>query len=148
MAQAPIVWSDRIAAFSETMMNATIQLRDPALITDSGYNVETNTYTPVGNPVVATDIPARIQPVRLAVDTVGGSTNNPSGEVRIRVQIPRTAYSGKISRGWQVRVLTATRNPELLDYLFVVDANVNSSWRASNTIECSVNVENDPSWSA
>lgn len=129
-------------------MNATIQLRDPALITDSGYNVETNTYTPVGNPVVATDIPARIQPVRLAVDTVGGSTNNPSGEVRIRVQIPRTAYSGKISRGWQVRVLTATRNPELLDYLFVVDANVNSSWRASNTIECSVNVENDPSWSA
>lgn len=148
MAQEPVVWSDVIAAKSLEYMNAVVELRNPALITDPGYNVATNTYTPVGDPVVATGIPARIQPVRMAVDIAGGATSNPGGEVRVRVQIPRTAYSGKIKRGWQVRVLTAERNPELLDYLLVVDSSVNSSWRASATLECSVNVENDPTWSA
>lgn len=144
VAQVPVSFADRIAAVSETFMNATIQLRNPELQT-STYDAVTGEYVFTGDPVVATGVKARIQPIRLAVD-VSGSTSNPSGEVRIRVQIPRTAYSGKIIRGWQVRVLTADRNTELLDYLFVVDAAVDSSWRASHTIECSVNVENDPAW--
>jgi len=67
--------------------------------------------------------------------------------VRLRVQIPRTSVTGKIQRGWIVRVTEATRNPELLDYVLVVDAAVDSSWRASITIECSVNVENEGEWS-
>jgi len=54
---------------------------------------------------------------------------------------------GKIQRGWIVRVTEATRNPELLDYVLVVDAAVDSSWRASITIECAVNVENEGEWS-
>ena len=128
-------------------MNASVEIRNPALVT-STRDVETNQVVTTGDPVVATDIDARIQPIRGAMEVTGGQVANPSGEVRIRVQIPRTAYSGKINRGWQIRVLSASRNPELAGYLFVVDANVNSSWRASNTIEATVNVENDPNWSA
>lgn len=147
MAQAPVTWSDAIAAVSDGFKNAVIELRDPSLVT-STRDVETNQVVTTGNPVIATNLEARIQPIRGAMDVSGGQVSNPSGEVRIRVQIPRTAYDGKINRGWQIRVISAERNPELVDYLFVVDANVNSSWRASNTIEATVNVENDPNWSA
>lgn len=143
--RAPLVWADVIGEISDTYKNATISLLDPSLVT-SDFDVETNTYTQTGNPVVAEDIDARVQPVRLAVDTRAASTGNPSGEVRIRVQIPRASFAGKAQRGWLVRVTAADRNPELLDYLFVVDANVNSSWRASNTIEATVNVEADANW--
>lgn len=147
MAQAPSNWPDAIATVSEAFMNAIIELRDPTLVTTT-RDVETNAVVTTGDPVIATNLEARIQPIRGSMDVSGGQVSNPSGEVRIRVQIPRTAYAGKILRGWQIRVISAERNPTLVDYLFVVDANVNSSWRASNTIEATVNVENDPNWSA
>ena len=143
--RTPLVWASVIEEVSDTYKNATISLIDPSRVT-STFDVNTNQFVQTGNPVVAEDIDARVQPVRLAVDTRAGSTGNPGGEVRIRVQIPRTAFSGKVQRGWLVRVTAADRNPELLDYLFVVDANVNSSWRASNTIEATVNVEADANW--
>jgi hypothetical protein len=142
MAQSPVEWADRIAAVSDRFKNATITIIDPSLIT-STYDPVTDTYTPTGDGIVAEDIAARIQPVRLAVDMQGGATMNPTGEVRVRIQIPRTAYAGRVEHGWRIRVISADRNPELLEYLFTVDANVNSSWRASNTIEASVNVENE-----
>jgi len=145
MAQGPMVWSDRIAAFSDTMKNAVVDILDPSLVT-SIYNVDTNVTTYSGDPVIAAGVAARIQPVRLAVDTRGASTANPSGEVRLRVQIPRTSVTGKIQRGWIVRVTEATRNPELTDYVLVVDAVVDSSWRASITIEVAVDVENESTW--
>jgi len=146
MAQAPAVWADSIGTVSDEFKNAVVDILDPSLVTSS-YNVDTNVTTYSGDPVIAAGIAARIQPVRLAVDTRGASTANPSGEVRLRVQIPRTSVTGKIQRGWIVRVTEATRNPELLDYVLVVDAAVDSSWRASITIECAVNVENEGEWS-
>lgn len=145
--RAPLVWANVIGEVSDDYKNATISLINPALVS-STFDVDTNSYTSVGNPVVAEGIDARVQPVRLAVDVRAGSTGNPSGEIRIRVQIPRTAYSGKIQRGWLIRVTAADRNPELLDLLFVVDSDVNSSWRASHTVEATVNVEADANWAA
>lgn len=139
--RSPVVWADAIAAVSDEYKNATVSLIDPSLVTTT-FDVDTNQTVQVGNAVIASDIAARVQPIRLSVDQRAGATGNPSGEVRMRVQIPRTAYSGKIRRGWQVRVTEATRNPELEDYLIVVDAVVDSSWRASITIEGMVNVEN------
>lgn len=140
--RAPTVWADAIGVASDGFKNATVDILDPSLVT-STFDVATNGYTFVGNPVIASDIPARVQPVRLAVDQRAGATGNPSGEVRMRVQIPRDSFSGKIKRGYQIRVTEATRNPELENYLIVVDAEVNSSWRASITVEGMVNVENE-----
>ena len=146
MAQAPAVWAASIGTVSDEFKNAVVDILDPSLVI-SIYDVDTNVTTYSGDPVIAAGVAARIQPVRLAVDTRGASTANPSGEVRLRVQIPRTSVTGKIQRGWIVRVTEATRNPELLDYVLVVDAAVDSSWRASITIECAVNVENEGEWS-
>lgn len=139
--RAPVVWASAIGVVSDSYKNATVSLLDQSLVT-STYNASTNTYTHVGDPVVVSGVAARVQPIRLQVDQRGAQTGNPSGEVRMRVQIPRTAYSEKIQRGWQVRVDEATRNPELENYLLIVDAVVDSSWRASITIEATVNVEN------
>ena len=140
--RSPVVWADAIAAVSDEYKNATVSLIDPSRV-QSTFDADTNVTVQVGNPVVAADIPARVQPIRLSVDQRAAQTGNPTGEVRMRVQIPRTSYSGKIRRGWQVRVTAADRNPELENYLIVVDAVVDSSWRASITIEGMVNVEND-----
>jgi len=145
MAQTPVVWADSVGTISDEFKNATVTILDPSLIT-STYNVDTGVTSQTGDPVIVAGVLARIQPVRLAVDTRGGTTGNPSGEVRMRVQIPRTAYVGKIRRGWIVNVTAASRNPELLDYVLVVDAVINSSWRASTTIECTVDVENVSDW--
>lgn len=143
MAQSPVEWPDRIAAVSDQYKNATITLIDPSLASvGEDYDPVTGVYTPGASGIVAEDIPARVQPVRLAVDMQGGATMNPSGEVRVRIQIPRSSFAGRVENGWRIKVTSADRNPQLLDYLFTVDANVNSSWRASNTIEASVNVEN------
>jgi hypothetical protein len=137
--RAPSQWADSIANVSTQFMNATVDILDPSEVV-STFDVDTNAYTSTGNAVVAENISARVQPVRLSVDSRGGG--NPSGEVRIRVQIPRDSYSGRIKRGWLISVTAAERNPELLGYLFVVDSEVNSSWRATTTIEATVNVEN------
>lgn len=137
-----VAWADAIAKVSDEFKNATVSLIDPSLVTTT-FDVETNETVQVGDPVVASGIAARVQPIRLSVDQRAAQTGNPSGEVRMRVQIPRASYSGKIRRGWQVRVTSADRNPELENYLIVVDAVVDSSWRASITIEGMVNVENE-----
>ena len=134
-------WSDAIGRTSDLYKNATITLLNPALVTTT-FDVNTNLPVVVGDGIVVANIPARIQPVRLSVDSAAGATNNATGEVRLRIQIPRNAYSGRIARGWHVKVTQADRNPSLTRYLFFVDSNINSSWRASNTIEVTTNVEN------
>lgn len=138
------VWSDIIAEVSDTMKPDRIELLDPSLVS-STYNVDTGTYVTTGNPVVATDVSARIQPFRVSVDVGANGTGNPSGEIRVRVQIPRTSVTGRIQRGWQVRVLKSERTPDLPTYLLFVDSVVNSSWRASITLECTVNLDNEVS---
>jgi len=146
MAQAPTVWADSIGTVSDEFKNAVVDILDPSLVI-SIYDVDTDVTTYSGDPVIAAGIAARIQPVRLAVDTRGASTANPSGEVRLRVQIPRESVTVKIRRGWIVRVTESIRNPELLDYVLVVDSAMGSSWRAGITMECAVNVENEGAWS-
>lgn len=135
------VWSDRIADFSDTMKNARIQIIDPSAVT-STYDPATGAFTSTGDPVVATDVAARIQPFRIGIDIGANGTGNPSGELRLRIQIPRGSVLGRIQRGWQIRVLGAERSPDLKSYLFFIDAVVNSSWRASITIEATTNLEN------
>ena len=143
MAQEPLDWASRVEIVSDQYKNATITLIDPSLASvGEDYDPVTGVYTPGASGIVAEDIPARVQPVRLAVDMQGGATMNPSGEVWVRIQIPRSSLVGRVEHGWRIKVTSADRNPQLLDYLFTVDANVNSSWRASNTIEATVNVEN------
>ena len=145
MGQAPVEWASRIGAISDTFKNAVIDLLDPSLVTAT-YNVDTGLTTYVGDPVVRAGVRARVQPVRSSADIRGAGTGNPSGEVRVRVQLPRLPELGKIRRGWIVRVMSADRNLELDNYVLVVDSVVNSSWRASVTVECSVNVENESVW--
>lgn len=141
MAQTPVVWSDAIAKISDEFKNVTVDIIDPSLVT-STFNVDTNAYTPTGNPVLASGIAARFQPVRMAVDVGSGAPAANSSEIRARVQIGREVYSGIISRGMRIRITAAARNPNLVDMIFYVDANVNSGWRASNTVEVTTNVIN------
>lgn len=145
MAQAPINFSDAIAKISDEFKNAIIDIFDPSLVT-STYDAATDVYTQTGDPAIVSGIAARIQPFRAQVNVAPGAIRNPSGDVRVRIQIPRTSVSGRIKRGWQILVTTAERNPELAGYTFNVDAVVNSSWRASITMECSVNVESEEGW--
>lgn len=135
------VWSDYIAEMSDAYKNARIELIDPSRVT-STYDVTTGTFVSTGDPVVATDVAARIQPFRIGIDIGANGTGNPSGELRLRIQIPRGSVFGRIQRGWQIRVLEAERSPDLKSYLFFIDAVVNSSWRASITIEATTNLEN------
>ena len=145
MAQTPVVWSDAIGVISDEFKNAVIDILDPSLVT-STYDAETDNYTQTGNPTIVSGVAARIQPFRAQVNVASGAIRNPSGDVRMRIQIPRTSVSGRIKRGWQILVTTAERNPELAGYALNVDAVVNSSWRASITMECSVNVESEEGW--
>lgn len=141
MPQAQVGWADRIATVSDAFKNVTVSIIDPSQSVTSVYDPDTNAYTTTGDPVTASGIAARFQPVRMAVDASGAPAYN-SGEVRARIQIERTAYSGAITRGMRIRITEATRNPTLVDMIFYVDANVNSGWRASNTIEVTTNVVN------
>lgn len=147
MAKGPVEWADRIGAASDQFKNAVITILDPTLVTTT-FNVETGVTTTTGDAVKASGVAARIQPIRSSSDVSGAQVSNPSAEVRVRIQIPRAAFVGKIKKGWLIRVTSATRNPELVNYLFAVESSLNSSWRASTTIEAVSNVENDPTWSA
>ena len=141
MPQAQVGFADRIAAVSDTFKNITVSIIDPSQSVTSVYDPDTDTYTTTGDPIVASGIAASFQPVRMAVDASGAPAYN-SGEVRARIQVERTANSGAITRGMRIRVTEATRNPTLVDMIFYVDGNVNSGWRASNTIEVTTNVVN------
>lgn len=134
-------WVTAIERVSDRFKNAKVSLIDPSLVTTT-YDPVTNTETTTGDPVVVADVPARVQPFRVSNDLSANGTGNPSGEIRIRVQLPRESYTGRIQRGWQVRITEATRTPDLETYIFYVDSVVNSSWRASITMECTANLDN------
>ena len=144
MAQKPLSWSDRIARVSDQYKNALVSILDPTRV-ESSYDIETAVTTQSGHAEVWRGL-ARIQPVRLAVDIDSGLMRNPTADVRVRVQIPRNSFTGRVKRGWIIQVVSSPENPELEDYQLVVDAEVNSSWRASTTIECSVNAESEPDY--
>lgn len=148
MALKTLSWSEEIESVSSLpeYQNATIEIRNP-LLTASTFDLTTNTFTQVGNPVVWTGR-ARIIGVRSALDIPGGLANNPTGSKTVRVQIPSSGYNLRVNRGFQIRVTDGGRNPILENYLLVVESDFNSGAMASRTFECSINLEVDPQWAA
>ena len=137
-------WETQIAEVSSLsdFQNATIQIIDPSLLTKV-YDYETNTYTVTGDGVVYTG-QARVQPQRGARDEQF-MVGDPSAAKYILVQIPSSEVDF-IKRGFQVMVTDGGRNPSLVNFLFTVVADVNSSHMASHTFECVVDVEQNPNW--
>ena len=56
-------------------------------------------------------------------------------------------YTGKIERGWLIRVLDGGKDRQLVDYLYSVDSGLNSSWAALRTIVCTIDVKASANWS-
>lgn len=137
-------WEDQIAEVSSLseFQNATITIVDPSLLTKV-YSYESNSYTVTGDGVVYSG-QARVQPMASARDEQF-MVADPSAAKRIMVQIPSTEVD-VIKRGFQVQVTDGGRNPGLVNYLFTVAADVNSSHMASHTFECVVDVEQNPNW--
>jgi len=137
-------WEEQIAAVSSLsdFQNATITVTDPSLLTKT-YSYDNNSYTVTGDGVVYSG-QARIQPQRGA-RSEEFMVADPSAVKSILVQIP-SFETDLIRRGFQVQVTDGGRNPSLVDYLFTVVADVNSSHMASHTFECVVDVEQKPNW--
>lgn len=138
-------WAQEIADITglPEYQNCQIEIRDPSLLVRTG-TIETG-YSWSGNPVVWTGR-ARIIGIRAALDIMAGTTANPSGSKSVRVQIPYGAYFGRINRGWQIRVIDGGRNPVLEQYLITVESDFNAGNQATQIIECSIAVDNDPGW--
>lgn len=137
-------WEAQIAEVSSLseFQNATIQIIDPSQLTKV-YDYATNAYTVTGDGVVYTG-QARIQPQRGARDEMF-MVGDPSAAKSILVQIPSSEVDF-IKRGFQVMVTDGGRNASLVNLLFTVVADVNSSHMASHTFECVVDVEQNPNW--
>ena len=140
-------WSNQIADItgSAEYLTAVIQLRDPSLVTDT-YNVDTGVHTTTGDPTVWYGN-ARVTPIRAASEYAGTSTGNPTNIVAMRVQIPYDAYPDRVKTGWQVRVVTAPRNPALTTLVLTVESDVQGSSAATRTLHCTVNTEVNAGWS-
>ena len=139
-------WAAEIAAVSgdPEFQNCEIQIRNPDLIVTT-RDMLTGITTQTGNPVLWQGR-ARIVGVRSALDISPGTTATPSGTKSVRVVIPYGAYTGRINRGWQVRVIDGGRNPQLERYVLFVESDFNSGNVASFTIECSIAVDEEANW--
>lgn len=137
-------WAGQIAEVSSLSdyQNATIVVSDPSALTKT-YDYATNTYTVSGDGVVYSG-QARVQPIRAASDEQF-MVADPSASKRILVQIPSDEVEF-VKKGFQVQVTDGGRNPSLVNFLFTVVADVNSSHMASHTFECAVDVEQNPNW--
>lgn len=124
--------------------NCTVDIGDPTAQTFN-VNVETGDTTLIGDSFVWSG-QGRVSMLRSSVDVGGNSSTDPSAIKGVRVQIPHGSYSGRIRKGWFIRVVTGGRNTGLITYNLVVDSDVQGSHEASTTIQCSINVEQDPKW--
>lgn len=142
-------WAAEIAEVSgdEEYQRCRIQIRNPDLRArvgdiEAGYHWE-------GDPVIWVG-QARIVGVRAAMDILAGNAADPSGSKTVRVQIPyeiMEGLTGRIRRGWQIRVLDGGRNPKLKHYVLTIESDFNSGNVASPVLECSIALDNDPNWS-
>lgn len=144
-------WSAVITTTAEQFMNAEIELIAPDSKPDTPYDAATNTGG-VGSPTVVWYGKARAQHVSSTrgANLQGQDTFNPTGHRTYNFQIPLNndyGYMGKIERGWYIRVTDGGKNPELLDYIFIVDSALNSSWAALRTIICTFDVKASGNWS-
>lgn len=126
--------------------NCTVEIRDPTAQTFT-VNVETGDTNLTGNPVIWSG-QGRVSMLRSTVNVGGNSSTDPSAIKGVRVQIPHGAYAGRIKKDWFIRVVTGGRNDGLITYNLVVSSDVQGSHEASTTIQCSINVEQEPNWSA
>lgn len=124
--------------------NATVDIRDPTL-EDFTVDVENGDTTLTGDPLVWSG-QGRVSMLRSSVDVGGNSSTDPSAIKGVRVQIPHGSYAGRIRKGWFIRVVSGGRNTGLTTYNLVVDSDVQGSHEASTTIQCSINVEQNPEW--
>lgn len=138
-------WADEIASIStsEEYQTATVRLEDPDLLTvDEPWDVDTNTETFEGDPVVY-EGQARIIGVRWGVESGGESQANAKTLKAIRVQFPYKAVD-RVRKGFPLYVTECERNPVLKDYVFIAGSDFQGSTAASRTIE--FYLDGDSSW--
>lgn len=138
-------WAQEIADVTgePDYQNCEIQIRNPELVVRTGNPIDGYEYS--GNPVLHT-CRARIIGIRAALDIMAGTTANPSGSKSVRVQIPYAEYPHRINRGFQLRVTDGGRNPVLEQYVLTVESDFNAGNQATQTIECSIALDNEPVW--
>jgi hypothetical protein len=141
-------WAQEVADVSglAEYQNALIEIRDPALIVRTG-TISTG-YTYDASAAVVWSGQARVASNRSSVGAGGNTSTNPTNVKKMRVQVPYAQDFMRVKRGWQVRVVDGGRNNRLEDYLFSIEADVNSSQVGSVTFDCSVDVEAIPNWEA
>lgn len=128
----------------EEYQNCTIEIRDPTAQTFT-VNVETGGTSLAGDSSIWSG-QGRVSMLRSSVDVGGNSSTDPSAIKGVRVQIPHGSYMGRIKKDWFIRVVTGGRNDGLTTYNLVVSSDVQGSHEASTTIQCSINVEQNPNW--
>jgi hypothetical protein len=93
-----ISWAQEVADVSgdSEYQNATIQIRNPTLLTRVGSITTGYTYT--GNPVVWSG-QARVASTRSSVNNGGTTSTDPTSIKQMRVQIPYDAAFTRVQRG-------------------------------------------------
>jgi hypothetical protein len=139
-------WTEYIRDISEReeFLTAKIQIRNPNLLTRT-KDIKAGTVTVTGNPVVWSG-EARVVGYRSAVDSNKGNLSDPTGIKAIRFSIPHDSYTGRIERGWQIRVTEGGDSQRLTQYLFIIESDGVASNEASRIIQTSVDVEAVPGW--
>ncbi len=139
-------WVQTIADVSGSaeFQTAQVELRNPSLVSRV-FNEATGTYTMTGDPVVWSG-QGRFIGVRTSVAQAAGNDKNPTSIQSGRLQIPYGAYPGRITRGWQVRIVSAPRNPALSNVLFTVNNDIQGSSAATRTLELVIDVESSAGW--
>lgn len=135
-------WADEIAVVLNTreFHNARITILDPNRVTTT-WDIETNTQVTVGDPVIVSNIPARINwPLRSIADP-GSRDYDPTTVRSGRVSIDYDTYSGELRNGMQVLVTDGGRNPDFVRYRFRVSEAQNDSWMVSRVFKITVDAE-------
>lgn len=139
-------WSEEIVEVTATSeyQNAVIQIIDPSAMIEA-YDYDTNTYSRLGDGVVY-EGQARVGTRVGQLDVPPGDRGNPTGEKKTIFQIPPGAYLGPIKRNFRVRIVSGGEAYQLENYMFTVQADVNSSHMASRTIEAIADVTAESTW--
>jgi len=139
-------WSEEISEVTNISeyQNAIIQIIDPSALVET-YDYATNTYTASGDGVVY-EGRARMGTRTGQLDVPPGDRGNPTGEKKTIFQIPHDAYVGPIKRNFRIRIVDGGEAYQLENYMFTVQADVNSTHMASRTIEAIADVTADSSW--
>jgi hypothetical protein len=139
-------WSEEISEVSNISeyQNAIIQIIDPSALAEE-YDYETNSYVSSGSGVVY-EGRARMGTRTGQLDVPPGDRANATGEKKTIFQIPHDLYTGPIKRNFRIRIVDGGEAYQLENYMFTVQADVNSTHMAARTIEAIADVTADSSW--